>query len=443
MPLQKLQCHDTCVSDLSPLRQMPLQLLKIERSAVADLSPLAETPLQILICQQSRVHDLAPLHGMRLKILICSGNAITELSPLTGMALTMFNCDGNLIEDLAPLHGMPLHTLGCSSNAIHDLTPLRGMPLQHLFCANNIIGDLAPLTGLALRHLNCAENRIVDLSPLRDMPLAVLECQDNAITDLSPVSALPLRRLSCGNNPVHSLHPLRGMAIEDLAIAGIPLSRENVQVLHELPLLYLTCTMTDTAISLLLTHPTLQGMNGLTAAYYRATGEIVQQAMTAWQHPHAGEKHCPALHRYATTCGAARYLMLPFRLSRSEAIALSRCYGGTLACPSTPEQFHALHAYLASIIYYRNEAVSIAFHLGLEFDPVHRASRWLSGAPYQWHKWPASEDDFPHALAIPYCTMHLSRGNRSLAMGHQPTGRVLHRTRMANIDKSTPGAITY
>ena len=303
---------------------------------------------------------------MPLNHLDCDQNHIADLTPLRGMPLRTLHCSHNAIQDLTPVQGMPLTSLRCEGNRIQDLTPLRGMALQELICTSNHISDIAPLTGTPLQHLNCAGNRITDLSPLRGMPLTVLECQQNAITDLSPVSELPLQRLACGYNPITSLRPLQGMAIEDLSIEGLPLTEEALQLLQALPLRHLGCDLADPIIALLQAYPTLQGVNYHTVAYVDAIGAVMCQALAAWAHPDRRDTVRPALQRYATPCGAVRYLVLPIRFSRRDAESFCRFYGGSLVCPSTAEQFTSLLTHLAPIIYSGSE---LCYHLGLVPDP--------------------------------------------------------------------------
>ena len=119
-----------------------------------------------------------------------------------------------------------------------------------------------------------------------------------------------------------SLRPLSGMAIEDLAIEGIPLTPENVQVIRAFPLTHLECDLTDSAVPELLALPTLLGVNHHAVAYVRAHHDIFRRALAVWRHPDAEALPRPDLRRYATASGNVRFLALPLRLSRSEAEAL-------------------------------------------------------------------------------------------------------------------------
>ena len=426
MALRALTSYSSHIDDLSPLQGMPLEQLTLQYSAINDLTPLTHLPLWQLDCTCNDLRTLTPLRGLSLRILNCGMNAITDLSPLSGMPLEILNCEANhihdlwplrgvplqtlycmenKIEELAPLRGIPLQILHCSNNRILNLSPLRGMPLQRLFCAANRITDLSPLRDMPLQCLSCAFNRIVDLSPLHDLPLTVLDCRENAITDLTPVTGLPLISLACGANPLTSLRPLAGMAIEDLDIEGIPLTPENVQVIRTLPLTHLECELTDSAAPELLTATTLLGVNNHTVAFVRAQQEILSQALAVWRHPDADKLPRPDLQRAATARGSVRYLALPLRFSRGEAEAFSRYYGGILACPATVEEFHALYAYLASIMYRENNHYATYYHLGIVADPGRDTLRWLSGAPYQWQNWSQPHEERPTPTATPYFVM--------------------------------------
>ena len=385
MALKELWCAVTTATDLSPLQGMPLESLTIHHSAITTLAPLAEMPLRHLILMRSRLHDLLPLCGTPLQTLACPITEIADLSPLAGMPLQSLECYGNHIQELAPLRGMPLRELYCSGNCIQELAPLRGMPLIILNCAHNQIAELTPLAGMPLQHLACAGNRITEISPLHGMPLTTLDCQENAIADLSPLAGLPLRSLTCRENPLTSLAPLRGMAIEDLEIDGIPYTADNLRVVQAMPLQHLAGDLSEAAWELLHTHDTLEGMNHHSVAYVRAIYPLLRQAVTAWRD--AVPEDRPALEQYATACGTARYLALPIRMTRQEAEAFSRYYGGMLACPATSAHYQALHAYLLPLLYHGRCLVDTAYHLGLVYAPALGTFHWLSGAAYQWQQW--------------------------------------------------------
>ena len=113
----------------------------------------------------------------------------------------------------------------------------------------------------------------------------------------------------------------------------------------------------------------------------------------------------PDLRQYATACGSVRYLAIPFRLSRDEAEACSRYYGGVPACPATMEEFQALYDYLAPLMYREHYHVSTYYHLGIVPDPEQGALHWLSGAPYRWQSWSRPMPIVPTTAATPFIAM--------------------------------------
>ncbi|MFN5463481.1 MAG: leucine-rich repeat domain-containing protein, partial [Cyanobacteriota bacterium] len=138
--LRSLDCSDTQVSDLEPLRGLPsLQTLYCRGTQVSDLEPLRDlNSLQTLSCWNTQVSDLEPLRGLH--------------------SLQSLNCSDTQVSDLEPLRGLPsLQTLDCSYTQVSDLEPLRGLPsLQTLDCSGTQVSDLKPLVDLQnLRSLEC------------------------------------------------------------------------------------------------------------------------------------------------------------------------------------------------------------------------------------------------------------------------------------------------
>ena len=244
---------------------------------------------------------------------------------------------------------------------------------------------------MPLRH-SLRRQLITDFRHCADA-LGWLACQHNAISDLSPIAGLPLEYLNCGDNPLESLYPLRGMAIEDLAIDGIPLTAENVRIVRELPLRHLASDWSEQALTMLHTHPTLEGMNHHTMTYVRHMGEVIREALAAWRHG-ATDARRPPLVQYATPCEDVCYLAFPVRLPRADAEAFSRFYGGRLAAPATEAQFRELHAYLFPLIYRRDNHVT-SYHLDVAFADTTRHCDQRAGTPYQWRQWGFVHDGCP------------------------------------------------
>ncbi|MFN9645566.1 MAG: leucine-rich repeat domain-containing protein, partial [Cyanobacteriota bacterium] len=78
---QELDCSDTQVSDLEPLRDLPsLQTLDCSDTQVSDLEPLRDlSSLQTLDCDRTQVSDLEPLiHRKGLQTLSCRNLRIKD-----------------------------------------------------------------------------------------------------------------------------------------------------------------------------------------------------------------------------------------------------------------------------------------------------------------------------------------------------------------------------
>ena len=75
MPLNRLSCRDSPVSDLSPLKDVKLlKELWCSRTQVSDLSPLKDMKLRVLHCDGTRVSDLAvPLQEMSSLVWLVVG----------------------------------------------------------------------------------------------------------------------------------------------------------------------------------------------------------------------------------------------------------------------------------------------------------------------------------------------------------------------------------
>ena len=75
-----------------------------------------------------KLSDISPLRIFKgLRRLNCHDSHVSDLGPLRGMALTelnFWNCD---VSDLSPLAGMPLDNVHCADTSVSDLSPLKGM----------------------------------------------------------------------------------------------------------------------------------------------------------------------------------------------------------------------------------------------------------------------------------------------------------------------------
>jgi len=97
MPLTILDCSQTGVSDLTPLKGLPLASLSLRDAPVTNLAALARmklTSLDVFGCR--KLADLTPLKGMQLEVLKCGGyTLINDLSAIEGMPLKVIEFQEN------------------------------------------------------------------------------------------------------------------------------------------------------------------------------------------------------------------------------------------------------------------------------------------------------------------------------------------------------------
>jgi len=214
--LQNLDCSNTQVSDLEPLRGLiSLQNLNCNSTKVSDLEPLRGlTSLQNLNCNGTKVSDLEPLRGLTsLQNLNCCWTQVSDLEPLRGLtSFQNLDCGRHQVSDLAPPRGLAnLQDLDCHWTQVSDLEPLRGLTsLQNLNCGWNQVSDLEPLRGLtSLQNLNCCWTQVSDLEPIVDLEiLQKLGCQ------YLKLSGFPRKLLFCEN--------LEQLMLFGACIPGIP-----------------------------------------------------------------------------------------------------------------------------------------------------------------------------------------------------------------------------
>jgi internalin A len=196
--LKKLDCSNTQVSDLEPLKGL--------------------AKLQSLDCSQTQVSDLGPLRGLAsLQNLNCGSTKVSSLEPLRGLpSLQKLNCGATEVSSLEPLRGLTsLQNLNCGSTEVSSLEPLRGLTsLQVLICLGMWKVDLRPLEDLArLNKLNLTFTWVSDLTPLQGLvSLKELECDCTSLTNLEPLQSLiNLEMFSCSRTLVSSLEPLKDL----------------------------------------------------------------------------------------------------------------------------------------------------------------------------------------------------------------------------------------
>jgi hypothetical protein len=92
---------------------------------------------------------------MKLTLLQCGDTMVTDLSPVKGMPLGNLNADRTQVSDLSPLRGMPLGSLSLNNcTQVSDLSPLQGMPLTYLhLCGTS--ATAAGVAALKKKFPNC------------------------------------------------------------------------------------------------------------------------------------------------------------------------------------------------------------------------------------------------------------------------------------------------
>jgi internalin A len=248
--LQSLNCWRTQVSNLEPLRGLPrLQTLDCSGTQVSDLEPLRDlSSLQTLNCWSTQVSDLEPLRGLSsLQTLNCLSTQVSDLEPLRGLPrLQTLDCSGTQVSDLEPLRDLSsLQTLDCNYTQVSDLEPLRGLPrLQTLDCSGTQVSDLEPLRDLSsLQTLHCSGTQVSDLEPLRDLSsLQTLNCSATEVSDLEPLRGLSsLQTLDCSYSQVSDLEPLRGLSSLQTLDCSITKVSDLEPLIHRKGLQTLSC----------------------------------------------------------------------------------------------------------------------------------------------------------------------------------------------------------
>ena len=174
------------ISFLSPLTQ--LRTLYLWDNSITDVSPLAElTALTQLYLNNNTITDVSPLAGLtQLMYLFLNSNSITDVSPLARFTqLKHLYLDNNDITDIAPLAKLTqLEILRLGGNDITDVSPLAGLTqLTRLYLSNNTIIDVSPLAELtALTQLYLDRNSITDVSPLVALNLTGTEWNDTGLS---------------------------------------------------------------------------------------------------------------------------------------------------------------------------------------------------------------------------------------------------------------------
>jgi internalin A len=236
--LQSLDCSQTQVSDLGPLRGLAsLQNLNCGSTKVSSLEPLRGLPsLQKLNCGATEVSSLEPLRGLTsLQVLICLGMWKVDLRPLEDLArLNKLNLTFTWVSDLIPLQGLvSLKELECDCTSLTNLEPLQSLINLEMFsCSRTLVSSLEPLKDLtSLKALHCEHTQVRSLEPLRSLVnLTTLYCSNTQVSDLEPlVNSQNFQFLSCQNLKLKEFprkllfsENLRRIDLNGASIPGIP-----------------------------------------------------------------------------------------------------------------------------------------------------------------------------------------------------------------------------
>jgi Leucine-rich repeat (LRR) protein len=126
--------------------------------------------LTFINCWDTRISSLLPLKGMRFYHLNFASTLVSDLSPLVGMPLTELLLADTPVSDLSPLKGMPLKLLGCEGTKVTNLSPLGGMPLTRLSIEDTPVSDRSSLNGISLTSISLTPKNItVGIEAIRQM----------------------------------------------------------------------------------------------------------------------------------------------------------------------------------------------------------------------------------------------------------------------------------
>jgi serine/threonine protein kinase/Leucine-rich repeat (LRR) protein len=156
--------------NLAPLTSLPLQRLDCSNTSVSDLSLLAHLELKELILDSTKVRDLTPLANMPLEKLSLSMCQISDLEPLRGMqTLRSLDLYGTPISNLAAIGDLKLVDLDCSLTEVSDFRPLYRMPLKRLYAFNTLAHDFTPLLSFSFDELGISLPAVLDDNDKKDL----------------------------------------------------------------------------------------------------------------------------------------------------------------------------------------------------------------------------------------------------------------------------------
>ncbi len=266
--LMTLNCTNTQVTDLSPLKDLPslsnlmcdfkperdIQILRnfpllgtINGKLVQDLvqsasqkelefrawlqNVAAKQPAERAALVRAKFGELNPdFNGTWdvkkneagvLTELRLSAAGVTDLSALRAcpeLKVLRFTSEKGApapLSDLSPLRDLKLTVLDVENSSVVSLWPLKNMPLTSLFISDTPVADLSPLSvsrTWSLKTLSCARTAVADLSPVATLPLTMLDCGGSPVTELAPLATMPaLEYLVCDFRPYRDTTPLRSL----------------------------------------------------------------------------------------------------------------------------------------------------------------------------------------------------------------------------------------
>jgi hypothetical protein len=289
MPLTKIVCVGTSVSDLTPLIGMPLRVLNISGTQVSDLTPLQSMPLTYLLCDGTKVNDLSPLYACQKLETLVLGNLKVTAAAVARLQSALPKCEikwagsekakpvvnskkpsvdpmllpwlneiadfeadrkvqsvaGKLVElnpeftaSLIPqVRQGVVRQLRFSADHLQNLAPLTAFSeLELLNCRaeQSPLESLQPLRGMRLKFLIVDGTSISDLSPLAGMPLTYLGISRTRVSNLAPLRGMPLEILNCNSLTVTDWSPLQNCKkLKELSLIGTPVSKEQIAELRK------------------------------------------------------------------------------------------------------------------------------------------------------------------------------------------------------------------
>jgi len=231
--LTTLVMQESGITDITSLRRLTqLTTLNLAGNAITDITPLAGlTGLTSLNLSGNGVTSVAALEKLTsLTTLDLSDNALTDISVVANFTgLTTLNLSGNSITDISALAALTrLTVLNLNGNSISDFTPLTGLTaLTTLELGGTGMSSLNAISGLTeLTTLNLSENTVSNLTGLNGLTkLTTLELADNVIDTVSSLTSLTvLTLLDLTDNGITDVGPLADLAkLETLRLMGNPI----------------------------------------------------------------------------------------------------------------------------------------------------------------------------------------------------------------------------